>query len=408
MKRRLKRVPRFLWNVLAGAFLCQRWPTSILAIGWTYRLMQRTAIEHWWRMGGGGSDGTRFVDFARADASLGEYVRQPNWLIGQHGIRGTFGAAAASQGIFRKLRAIAGGLTASFRRNLVIGLQGAANTAVLTVVPSLLMVFGWYVGWNNSFHKGYEQYAHGILISLTGIVLMIGVMFILPMTQARQAITAEWRRFYDFGLIWRLIRRRRLQCLLLAGLFSVSALPINILLALPFVLPQVNPAFLDMMDLELLGFLNAYYFWVGAAGFTLYAGLRRVAAGLYARALAEAVAEGEVALTDLAAAELSLLGRFGLIATKEKPVPHIIVAIVTTATRPAWRAAIAAATAAAWFTFIAQTYVREFLNYHHARGVGNQPLPQAPWFRYVPRALEDVAKEEDRGRSPSSEYALYR
>ncbi len=408
MKRRLKLLPWFVWKVLVGASLCQHWPTSILAIGWTYRSMQRAAIEHWWRMGGGGDDGSRFVDFARADASLGGYAHQPNWVFRQHGIRGTFAAVSAAQGIFRKARALAGGLTASLRRNFMIGLRGAANTAVLTIVPSMLMVFGWYAGWNNSFHKDYEQFAHGLILSLIGIALMIGAMFLLPMAQARQAVTGEWRRFYDFAIIWRLVRRRRLQCLLLAGLFSMASLPINILLALPSALTQINPAFLDLGNHDLLGFLNTYYFWVGAAGFLLYAGLRRIAARLYAGALVEAVQEGDLPLTALAPVESSLLGRFGLIATKEKPVPHVIVAVVTIAARPAWRMAVAVATVVVWFTFIAQTYVREFLNNHHPRGLANQPLAQAPWFRYVPRALEATAKEDAQGAPPTSEYALYR
>ena len=56
----------------------------------------------------------------------------------------------------------------------------------------------------------------------------------------------------------------------------------------------------------------------------------------------------------------------------------------------------------------AQSFMRELFDYHHARGFAN-PLPvQAPWFPYVPRALEAAANEDAQGAAPASEYARYR
>ena len=37
-----------------------------------------------------------------------------------------------------------------------------------------------------------------------------------------------------------------------------------------------------------------------------------------------------------------------------------------------------------WFTFVAQIFVAEFLNYRPVVGWLNQPLVQLPWFRYLP------------------------
>ena len=46
-----------------------------------------------------------------------------------------------------------------------------ANTWVLTLVPSLLMLFSWEAGWDNSFNKGYEQAAIGPTTGTLGIDL---------------------------------------------------------------------------------------------------------------------------------------------------------------------------------------------------------------------------------------------
>ena len=42
--KRLKTFAAFAWKLVLGAAFCQFLPTSILVVGWTYRLMQRTAL----------------------------------------------------------------------------------------------------------------------------------------------------------------------------------------------------------------------------------------------------------------------------------------------------------------------------------------------------------------------------
>jgi hypothetical protein len=55
----------------------------------------------------------------------------------------------------------------------------------------------------------------------------------------------------------------------------------------------------------------------------------------------------------------------------------------------ALRTAGIAATAFVWFTFVAQIFISEFLNYHPGIGWLNQPLVQLPWFHYVPGHLQN-------------------
>ena len=40
-----------------------------------------------------------------------------------------------------------------------------------------------------------------------------------------------------------------------------------------------------------------------------------------------------------------------------------------------------------WFTFVAQIYVAQFLNYIPFVGWMNQPLVQLPWIKYVPTRI---------------------
>ena len=39
----------FFWKYLVGVTLCQAFLGSILVVGWTYRLMQRTVLKKWWK-----------------------------------------------------------------------------------------------------------------------------------------------------------------------------------------------------------------------------------------------------------------------------------------------------------------------------------------------------------------------
>src|SRR5262249_35650377 len=105
------------------------------------------------------------------------------------------------------------GLIDSLWLNLRIGFRAITNTWILTLPAGLLWWFGWYDGWNNSFNKGYEQAPVGPLISIIGIIWMIAAMFYVPLAQARQAATGEWRSFFQFRLLWSIVRARALACI---------------------------------------------------------------------------------------------------------------------------------------------------------------------------------------------------
>ena len=372
-----------------GAVFCQ-WPvTAVLVVGWTYRLMQRRALKFWWKAAKTEED---FPSFVEGHASSAGHGIHPNWFLAQHARVNIAARRATRKTFWGKLWCLPWGMTKSLYENLRLGVAGMMNTWVVTLLPTLLWVFGWYSGWDNSFNKGYEQFSVGVSISLTGIVLFLAVMLYVPMAQARQAVTGKWRSFYEFRKIRALIRRRRAACLVLAGCYSVASLPVAILIAIPSFITQINPALNDATDLEFLEFMNTYFFWACVVGFTTFVVLRLLAARLYAGAVLGAVRAGELPVTELSEFEATALQRLGLSEPEERAPRHIAIAVAQKASRPIVRAPLVVATLAIWFTFVAQIYVGEFLNYHPVRGWMNQPLVQLPWFRYVPGHLVESAK----------------
>jgi len=150
------------WKILMGTVLCQFSLTSILVVGWTYRLMQRRALKRWWSMSPARLSGTTFAEFLSHDAATREHQRFPNWAVRPNAIIETKGALREASGLRGKIRALRQGMFGSLWRNAVLGFQGIVNTWVLTFLPTLFWVFGWYSGWDNSFNKGYEQFSVGI------------------------------------------------------------------------------------------------------------------------------------------------------------------------------------------------------------------------------------------------------
>ena len=393
MKSMLTRSAAFLWKMLVGGALCQFAFTAIFVIGWTFRAMQRCAVKRWWKLSDRSKAGLTFREDAMTAPELRPFAAWPRWCTATEGLRTTAATLKSRVGIWAKVRLFLHGLFHSLKANFVLGIQGIFNVAVITAIPVLLWQFGWYAGWDNSFNKGYEQFDVGVTISLSGIFLFLIVMLYLPMAQARQAVTGDWRSFYQFKLVWRLVQRRRIACLSLAGAFSLCSIPLTISRVIPVFVSQNNETLIAMNDLELLAWANRYFFWMSVFGFIVYTFLRILTARIYAGAILEAYQERALRADELSPFERHMLGGLQLVDQKELGHRPLALKIVGAAARPPWRAAMTMATLLIWFTFVAQLYVSEFLVYHPSRGFINQPLVHLPWFRYVPDALEESANE---------------
>ena len=360
----------FVWKYAVGVLLCLTPLSAILVVGWTYRLMQRATLKRWHRLSGIGADGAAFHDFAIADSRTATHVAWPNWLLGAPDAPWRIDAGPGRVTVL--LQRVAG----SFGANLRIGIQASLNTALVMLPIGALWLLSWWGGWQNSFHKGYEESWVGQVVGFLGIAMFMVVMTYLPLAQARQASTGSWRAFWDVLLLRRLVRRRRLGGLGLALLYMVLAAPLMALRAAPVVIGE----FVEELPPERITEVAEQFFLASTALlFPLYIVVRLVAARLYAGAILDAVRSGDVGLEELGVEEREALGRLRVAADPNRPRGHAVGRMAVSLPR----GLLLALTLAAWFAVTAQLYVSQFLNYAWFSWL-NHPLIQLPWIRYLP------------------------
>ncbi len=373
----LRRALTAAWTWFFGGVLCTSALGAVLVVGWALRAARREVFRRWWKQAAGADGGAHaFADFLADDECTREDAAWPRWIVAP-------AAAPRAGGLRGRLRAGFGSLGA----NLKLGLQGLFNTWVLTLPGCVLWLFAWYDGWNNSFHKGYEQWSVAVSTGLFGSALFAAAMLYVPMAQIRQAVTGNWRAFYDFGLVWGLVRRSWFSSLALAALYSAAMVPFMVAWILPVFFSAFIPESASWTDAQVLAFLQGYYFWCCLAVFPVYVLLRLAAAKIYARSVLDAVQSGDLSRDRLAASERETLDRLGLVRLRTEAPQHPVVrAAVWTTTRAA-RMAFATCAVLFWLSFIAQTFVAQFFHYRGAKVWLNQPLVQAPWFSFIPEGL---------------------
>ena len=273
--------------------------------------------------------------------------------------------------------------------NVRLGVQAIFNTWVLTLPACVLMLFGWYDGWNNSFNKGYEQFWVGPAVSWLGLMGFIAAMLYLPMAQARQAVSGSWRTFYQFRLVWTLVRRRWLACFGLATLYALCSVPMMILASVAMFLPNINPKLAELTPAQTIEFLNRYYFWSALYVFPAFVGLRLIAARIYGTAVLKAVQTGALGEDVLAENERHALRRLALLRIEPPRIRHPVLRLAAWAATRAGRITFGFLTGLAWFIFVAQPYITQFFNYRGAPVWLNQPLVQLPWFHHLPATLRN-------------------
>lgn len=359
----------FIWKFAIGIICCQSLIFSIFLVGWTYRFMQRVALKVWWKRSGAE---TPLLDFLASN----DHLSWPNWIVHQD-FRETFRA--------NKFKALFHSLWMNFR----LGVAGAFNTFVLTLPGCALMLFGWYDGWNNSFNKGYEQFSVGPATSWFGILIFAVAMLYVPMAQARQAITGEWRSFYQWGLVWRLVRLRWLQSLGIAAVYALVSFPILILRAgAPYIQGKANKMTAEqLMALphdQVVQSLNLYYLWCALLILPAFVLVRWLAARNYAAGTAIAIKRGLIAAFGLSDFERGALARLNMLEPAPAPPRHILLRMAGRVWRFGLRSAAITAIFLVWVIYIFELYVCQF--FHYIPGVGwlNHCLVQLPWFHFIP------------------------
>lgn len=359
----------FVWKFAIGIVCVQSLVFSVFLVGWTYRFMQRVALKAWWKR----SDSPTPLDEFLASH---DHLSWPNWIVDQN-FRETFRT--------HRLKALFHSLWLNFR----VGVAGAFNTFILTLPGCALMLFGWYDGWNNSFNKGYEQFSVGPATSWFGIMLFAVAMLYVPMAQARQAISGEWRAFYQWRLVWRLVRLRWLQSLGIAAVYALVSFPIFILRAgAPYLAGKATKMsaeeLMALPHAQVVQSLNQYFLWCALLILPAYLLVRWLAARNYAAGTAIAIKKGIIAAFGLSDFERGALARLNMLEPAPAPPRHILLRVAARVWRFGLRSAAVFAIFLVWVIYVFELYVCQF--FHYIPGVGwlNHCLVQLPWFHFIP------------------------
>jgi hypothetical protein len=440
--RRLVSLCGLVWRWVVGALFCLNYFTSILVVGWMYRWMQAAVLRSWWRRSGRAGLET-FEEFCAALGPSAPAPR-PRWFL-REPARETLARPiihSAPAGRLRRAARLFMLPWHSLWLNLKRGVQALFCTYLLTGWGCLVMLFSWEFGWLNSFNKGYEQAIIGPLTGFTGIFLFIAAMLYVPMAQVHQAVTEDYRAFFDFRFVWRLIQARPLGYLGVALVLALVSLVFAGLKTVPAFLDGHLDSWTDASDAELLQKLQTYLFCCALALFPALLVTRRAMARNYAAAVLRALDRGWIGSQDLHPVLVSRLDGLGLLPALPAASPRLgwgagsvpwwlvgladlaalmvglgalliggpaaglVVAGLWTAlalvpapffllrrgglagyARFTGRRIVFGLLAVTWFAFVVPIYVSEFLNYHPVVGFLNQPLVQLPCFDFIPAAL---------------------
>ena len=386
-----------------GAVLMQHPAGALVVAGWLQRYLQRAVYRRWWKRCRGRLG--RFDDFVAEEPVLRDFRRLPNWVMAQnHGEPWRLSPAVG------RIRWRVGGWLESLGRNLGAGIQVVGNVGVLLMPSGVLWAAGWWGGWQNSFHKGYEQFWVGPLLFWFGIGLFLAAMMYVPMAVARQAATGRWYSFWEGRIVWTLVKSSWLPTAWVAGIFAAANVAVMGLKSFPQFLPEVRISELAKQGLdpteafhrgiekfdwsnlsgpEALGILNVYYFGASLVVFVVLILLKRLLGWLYSGAVLRAVRLGTLGEEQLSDVEWRLLRALGALEVQEPRGRPWVVRVVAWAGSKLGRSLCGAVTVLGWFAFVISIVVSEFLTYHPVVGWMNQPLLHLPWFRYVPASLEN-------------------
>ena len=367
-----------VWKFFVGVMLCQFMLGAVVVVGWTTRLMQRQILWSWWKKSPMREQGGTFEASVRDLPSRCAPRALPNWCLAEPN-------REAEEVTGNRIRQILGRAFGSLKLNFRQGLAGVLSIFVFTLPATSLWLYSWVLGWNISFFKLYEQSALGPLLGISGVLLFVFAMLYVPLAHARQAMTGNWRTFFDLRSNWRLAWRHPMVMLPVAILFVVASAPIMALRVAPYFIGS-GEGFATMTVEELRLWLENYYLGAGLLLLPAYVAVWVAVAKAYARAaIQEYVASPESC--PLGDAERHTLSNLQYKAEANSMATHPLIRGTSwTFGRIAGWAAFGL-TCFAWFGVAAQVFVAQFLNYYPGAVWLNHPLVLLPWIKYIPPGL---------------------
>ncbi len=390
-----------LWRWLFASLLCQSALGAVIVVGWVRRGMQRAAFKYWVKRG---DHGRRFEDYVADDPDLAEFVGRPKLVLEQN-TRHALAAAGRCESADERIGATIQALFRSLWVNLKGGLGLLVATHLVTLPLLGLMAYGWFAGWNISFNKQYELAAVGPATVSTGMMLFGFVMLFIPMAQARQAATGQWRAFFDLPFITGVVKRHWLSCFGLLLLYMIAATPVmGIRSAVAFIGSEYEEQYEAALQAA-----NQYYF-LATLLFVVpaYIALHWLGAKVYAHAVLKDLRRGKLSPDDLSARERRVMSGAGLL--NDLPAPKPVVLAPPTVSRGLGRSLLWVLIAVGWsmlallavsvwvsgHVFVSKI-VGQFLNYIPDEGWTNQPMVHMPIVRYIPDHLMQAVEAVQAG-----------
>lgn len=305
----------FLIRLLVGALFCLTPVTAILVLGWLMRLMQREEALTRARL-----QGHQAASMRRA--------RLPRWILVE--------AQVSAKGLTRWFGSLA--------ENVRFGLAALVTVAAGTLPFTLLWLFSWWGGWENSFNKGYEQAWVGPTVGLLGVAISLPLLARLPMALAHQAAEGRMSAFFSRRHVRQLIRAAGWRYVLLSFLFVTAAVPLFLAKSAPVFVEQWSPGFLERDAAAIKDFAGTYRFVSALYLMAVLVLLRRMAARQHARA----------------ALALSHQGRQGAFSFSLGTIVQTLFLWLI------------------WFGLVVQIYVGQFVSHQWVSWL-NHPLIELPW-----------------------------
>ncbi|MEM9353698.1 MAG: hypothetical protein AAGA92_11850, partial [Planctomycetota bacterium] len=352
-----------------GVVLCQGVLTAVLVVGWAQRWLERRVYSYWWRRSPARDRGLAFDDYlSRVDRPISQPAL-PRWIT----------ADPSNTPASRRVRWF-GSLVANFGR----GLPAAANAFLWLLPATALWYVAWVLGWNISFHKLYEQSPIGATLGVSGVALFAALLLYLPVALARQAVTADPRRFYDLRLNWLLTRNAAWGGVQTAAFAAAVGSVVMVLRIAPYFLGG-SEEIAALPPAQQLAWLKSYYLAAGIVVLGGYLLTWLLAARVYAAAALRAFLSG--AGPKLTHVEQNAFASLGYQPTERAETGSPLWKTSRSFAGGGWTAAGLAAASLAWVAVATEVFVGQFFHYIPGLGWLNHPLLVLPYFKYLPPGL---------------------
>ena len=369
---RLRRLARLASWALLGGLLAQTIAGAIVVVGWTQRLVRRSVLRRWWQASPTGGGASSLEAFAVGRRAIEDVAERPRWILRPRiraGLRNR-----AGEPLTRRASFLLGSLVHGLGLNLSAGARAALNAWALTAPAGALWLFAWWAGWDNSFHKGYEQAWIAPAIGFGGVAVFVLAMLHLPVALAHQAATGRTAAFWDVATVRTLVRERWVACAGLAALHAAAGLPVLVLHGLPLFLGQSGEP-----DPDPAGRLAGIAFWALVLYVVpAYVALRLAAGRVYAGAVLARARRGDVPPGPLG----EVLIELECARSPAPPESPWVLRFLARVGNRTGRAIGGAVAASLWFLFVAQIFVGQFLHHVPVATWLVHPLIQLPWFEY--------------------------